>query len=95
MTQSRESYNNETITRIRDNLIQISSLVEHMKLIYCPAHKDIKENEVANNLAKTASKNASHLPPRTDMSLSKGKDINREIILNKWSRRWENTSFHK
>ena len=41
MAQSRESYHNETITKIRDNLIQISSLVEHIKLIYCPAHKSI------------------------------------------------------
>ena len=29
MAQSRESYNNETITKIRDNLMQISSLLEH------------------------------------------------------------------
>ena len=65
MAQSRESYHNETITKIRDNLTQISSLVEHIKLIYCLAHKGIKENEI-DNLAKTASKKASHLPPRAD-----------------------------
>ena len=39
MAQSRESYHNETKIKIRDNLIQISSLAEHIKLIYCPAHK--------------------------------------------------------
>ena len=44
IAQSRESYHNETITKIRENLTQISSLVEHIKLIYCPAHKSIKEN---------------------------------------------------
>ena len=73
MAQCRESYHNETITKIRDNLIQISSPVELIKLIYCPAHKGIKENEIGDNLAKTASKKASHLPSRTDISLSKVK----------------------
>ena len=41
MAEARKSYHNEMITKIRDNLIQISSLVEHVKLIYCPAHKGI------------------------------------------------------
>ena len=95
IAESRESYHNETITKIRDNLIQISSLVEHIKLIYCPAHKGIKENEITDNLAKTASRKASHLPPRADMSISKVKKINRQITLDKWGRRWENTNFHK
>ena len=94
MAQSRESYHNETITKIRDNLTQISSLVEHIKL-YCPAHKGIKKNEIADKLAKTASKKASHLPPRADISISKVKEINRQITLDKWGRRWENTNFHK
>ena len=95
MVQSRESYHNETITKIRDNLIHISSLVEHIKLIYCPVDKSIKENEIANILAKAASKKASRLLPRTDISLSKLKKINRQITSDKWSRRWENTNFHK
>ena len=43
MAQSRESYHNETITKIRDNLIQISSLVKHIKLMYCPEHKGINK----------------------------------------------------
>ena len=75
MAQSRESYHNETITKIQDNLTQISSLVEHIKLIYCPAHKGIKENEIADNFTKTASKKAFHLPPRADISISKVKQI--------------------
>ena len=95
MAQSRESYHNETITKTRDNLTQISSLVEHIKLIYCPAHKGIRENEIADNLAKTASKKASHLPPRANISISKVKEINRQIMVDKWGRRWENTNFHK
>ena len=45
--------------------------MEHIKLIYCPAHKGIKENEIADNLAKTASKKGSHLRPRTGISYLK------------------------
>ena len=44
------------------------------------------ENEIAHNLVKTASKKASHLPPGTDISLSKVKEINRHITLDKWGR---------
>ena len=55
------------------------NIVEHIKLIYCPAHKSIKENKVADNLSKTASKKASHLPPRTEISLSKVKEMNRQV----------------
>ena len=62
MVQSREFYHDETITKIRDNLMQISSLVEHIKLIDCLAHKGIKEDEIADNLAKTVFRNVPHLP---------------------------------
>ena len=58
-----EFYHDETITRILGNLIQISSLVERTKLIYCAAHKGIKENGTADNLVKTTCKKA-HLLPR-------------------------------
>ena len=51
ITQIRESYHYETINKIRDNFIQISSLVEQIKLTYCPAHKSINRNEIADNLA--------------------------------------------
>ena len=36
--------------------------MKHIKLIYCPTHKSIKENENTDDLAKTVSKKASHLP---------------------------------
>ena len=49
MAQGRNSYHNETITKIRENLIQISSPVAHIKSICCPAHIGIKENEIADN----------------------------------------------
>ena len=71
MARSRESFHNDTITKIRDKLIKISFLVELVKLIYCLAHKVIKEIEIADNLAKKASTKASHILPRTSISLSK------------------------
>ena len=46
---------------------------------------------MVDNLVKTAS----YLPPRTDISLSKIKEINRKIALDKWGRRWENKNFQK
>ena len=69
--------------------------MEHIKLMYCPAHKGIKENEIAANLVETASKESSHLPPEADISLSKVKKINRQIPLDKWHKTWENPYFHK
>ena len=95
MAGIRESYHNETIIQIKGNLIQISYLVKHIKLIYCPTHKSIKENENTDDLAKTVSKKASHLPPRTDISLSEVKEIKRQNTLEKQIRRLENTNFHK
>lgn len=83
MAGSRESYNNETIIQIKDNLLQISYLVKHIKLIYCPTHKSIKENENTDDLIKTISKIASRLPPRTDITLSEAKEISRQIALEK------------
>ena len=68
--------------------------MEHIKLIYCPAHKGIKENEIAN-LAKTAFKKASHLPPRAVTPLSKVKDINRQITLDKWGKKMGKYQFSK
>ena len=64
-------------------------IVEHIRLIYCPAHKIIKKNEIADNLAETAAKKASHHPPRTDLPLSKVKEIKKQMTLDKWCRRWE------
>ena len=63
--------------------MKITSLLEHVKLTYCPAHKGIKENEIADNIAKIASKKASHLPSRAGISISKVKEINRQITLDK------------
>ena len=36
--------------------MDITSKVQNIRLVYCPAHQGIEENELANPLAKTASK---------------------------------------
>ena len=40
-----------------------SEKVDNIKIIYCPAHIGIEENELADRLAKTGAKNAKHLQP--------------------------------
>ena len=62
-----------------------------MKLIYCPAHKGIMDNEFADNLAKIASKSSALLSLKTDISLSKVKEVNKQITLNIWCIRWEHS----
>ena len=49
MGQNRESYHNMAIRGIRLNLIELSSSVEKMKMIYCPAYKGMFENEMADS----------------------------------------------
>ena len=44
--QSRESYHN-TIRNIRENLMNICQTVDETKLVYCPAHKGMAENETS------------------------------------------------
>ena len=67
-----ESYHNETITEIKDYLTQISSLMDYIKLIYCPSRKGIAKGKCNcwySNIAKTAFKKVFYLPPRADRSL--------------------------
>ena len=42
MAQSRQSYDNGIINKIRQKWKKINSLVEYIKLIYFPAQKGIK-----------------------------------------------------
>ena len=93
--QSRESYHHETIGRIRESLTYICDKVENINLIYCPAHKGIQENEMADALAKTAAEKARHLPQNAEISMQEIKKTNKELTLEKWKRRWENTKSHK
>ena len=46
-----------------------SEKVDNIKIIYCPAHIGIEENELADSLAKTGAKNAKHLQPDPKITL--------------------------
>ena len=54
--QNHKNYHDTTITEIRQNLINISHSIKLIKVIYCPAHKGIVENETVDKLVKTAAK---------------------------------------
>ena len=58
-SQNKENHYNSTVRVIRENLMDIS-----------PEVQNIKENELADSLAKTASKKAKHLQPNTQLSSS-------------------------
>ena len=55
-----------------------------IKLIYCPAHKGIDENKMANS-AKVAAKETTHLPPRIDLSMSDLKNASTQMTIDKWA----------
>ena len=38
------------------------AFIQSITVMYCPAHKGIRENETPDNIAETTSKKASHLP---------------------------------
>ena len=46
-----------------------SEKVDDVKIIYCPAHIGIEENELADSLAKIGAKNAKHLQPDPKITL--------------------------
>ena len=61
MGQNRESYHDITIRGIKSNLLELSSCEDEIKMMHCPVHKSIYENEMADSLAKVAARNATHL----------------------------------
>ena len=66
--------------------------MKHIKLIHCPAlNKGIKENEIADNQKQHLKKLLIFLQEQTYLYL-KVMEINRQITLDKWHRRWENIS---
>ena len=56
-----------TVRAIHKNLREISPKVQNIRLVYCPAHQGIEENELADSLAKTALKKAKHLQPNNQL----------------------------
>ena len=51
--------------------MNISPKMLNIRLVYCPAHQGIEENELADSLAKTSSKKAKHLQHNTQIHLLK------------------------
>ena len=94
-SQNRENYHNSTVIAIRENLMDISSKVQNIRLVYCPAHQGIEENELADSLAETASKKPKHLQPNTQLSPSEIQQGNKTLSISKWTRRWENSKHTK
>ena len=94
-SQNKENYHNATIRAIRKNLMDISPKVQNIRLVYCPAHQGIQENELADSLAKTSSKEAKHLQPNTQLSSSEIQQGNKMLSISKWTRRWENSKHTK
>ena len=90
-----ENYHNSTIRAIRQNLMDLSPKVQNIRLVYYPAHQGIQENELANSLAKIASKKAKHLQPNTQLSPSEIQQGNKMLSISKWTRRWENSKHTK
>ena len=84
--QNNDNYHHLTISSIRENLFDISTKVKSIKIVYCPAHKGIKENETADALAKIATKKAKTLEPTLDIKTETSK-----LTRKKWQRRWDNS----
>ena len=81
-----------TTTEIRQNLININHSIKSIKLVYCPPHKGIVENETADKLGKIAAKKAQTLEPTYIVSLSEIKTENKKMTFSKWPRSYNNTT---
>ena len=86
-SQNREDYHNSTIRAIRENLMDISPNVQNIRIVYFPVHQDIEENELADSLAKTPSKEAKHLHPNTQLLPPEIQQGNKMLSISKWTRR--------
>ena len=75
--------------------MDISPKVQNIRLVYCPSHQGIQENELADPLAKTSSKEAKHLQPNTQLSSSEIQQGNKMLSISKWTRSWENSKHTK
>ena len=80
---NHKNYHDITITEIRKNLTNISHSIKSIKFVYCPAHKGIVDNEIADKLAKIAAKKAQTLGPTYIVSSSNIKTENKKMTLSK------------
>ena len=53
-------------------------------MIYCPGHKGVCENEIADSLAKTGAKKARHLSCQMTVTKEEIKKVNKKLTLQKW-----------
>ena len=63
--------------------MDISPKVQNIRIVYCPVHQDIEEDELADSLAKTASKKAKHLQPNTQLLPSEIQQDNKILSISK------------
>ena len=74
--QNNENYHRLTISSIRENLLDISTRVKSIKIIYWTSHREIKDNETAHALAKIAYKRATTLKSTYNITASETKTEN-------------------
>ena len=86
--QNNDNYQRLTISSIRENLFDISTKVKSIKIIYCPAHKGIKDNETADTLAKIATKKAKTLEPTYNITTLDIKTETSKLTHKKCQRRY-------
>ena len=91
MSQNRENYHNSTARAIQQNFMDIGPKVQNIRIVYCPAHQIIEENELADSFSKTASKKVKYPQPNTQLSPSEIQQGNKMLSISKWTRKWENS----
>ena len=74
--------------------MDLSPKVQNIRLVYCPTHQGIEENERADSLAKTPSK-TKQLEPNTQLSPSEIQEGNKMLSISKLTRRWKNSEHTK
>ena len=75
--------------------MDISAKMQNIKLVYCAAHQGIQKNELADSLAKAASKKSKHLQHNPQLSPSKIQQGEKMLSISKWTRTWENSKHTK
>ena len=91
MSQNRENYHNSTARAIQENFMDIGPKVQNIRIVYCPAHQIIEENELADSFSKTTSKKVKYPQSNTQLSPSEIQQGNKMLSISKWTRKWENS----
>ena len=79
-----EKYHDSTIGAIQETFMGISPELQNVRIVYCPAHEGIEENELADSLAKTVSKKVEHLHTQLSPSeIQQGNEISKLWSISK------------